>query len=168
MKDVTTLKGLMIVHLQSLYDAENKWAQALKEESRLLKSTELQHLFEKGSRVAETHAGKLKKILTDLGQSTLAKKNHVAADLIRELNEMQDTAADAEVLDAAVIVTHQCMNHYLIAKYGTAASYARLLLEEDIAGVLHKIVEEEKAEDEQLTRLAEDKINIKAKASLIL
>lgn len=168
MRNIATLKDLMIYHLHSLYDAENKWSLALKEEMHSLKSTELQHVFDKGSRTAEDHANKLKKILTELGQTTLAKKDHVVTDLIREMKELQEVASDAEVLDAAVIVTHQCMNHYMIAKYGTVASYARLLLQEEIAEVLHQILKDEKTEDELLTHLAEEKINAKAKATLIL
>jgi ferritin-like metal-binding protein YciE len=55
------------------------------------------------------------------------------------------------------------MNHYLIAKYGSVASYARLLGEENVAGVLHKIVEEEKNDDARLSQLAQTSINVKAK-----
>lgn len=167
MKEVATLKDLMIHQLQSLYEAENVWSDTLKQNEAVITSKELKKSLEKGSKVALEHATKLKKILTDLGTTTLAKKNVVANDLAREIREIQEASADPEVLDAGFIVNHQCMNHYMIAKYGTVSSYARLLQEEDIAVTLHKIMEEEKLEDLDLTKLAETKINVKAKTAVI-
>jgi ferritin-like metal-binding protein YciE len=167
MKELSTLKNLMVFQLQSLYDAENTWSAALKENAALISNNELKMIFEKGSKSASAHAYKLKKILTGLGSTGLAKRNMVANDLAREIKEVQETAADTEVLDAGLIVTHQCMNHYMIAKYGTVASYSRLMLDEKVAYTLHEIMVEEKREDEELTKLAEEKVNIKAKTALI-
>lgn len=167
MKDISTLKDLMVLHLQSLYDAEMKWADSLKENTSLILSNELKYIFDKGSKNAYQHANLLKDTLTNLGKSIIGKRNNVANDISRELRELKDNTADREVLDAALIVTHQCMNHYMIAKYGTVSSYARMLSEEKIARILHDILEEEKKEDELLTKLAEEKINIKAKSALI-
>ena len=167
MKDISTLKDLMVLHLQSLYDAEMKWADSLKENTSLISSNELKYIFDKGSKNAYQHANLLKDTLTNLGKSINGKRNNVANDISREFRELKDNAADHELLDAAFIVTHQCMNHYMIAKYGTVSSYARMLSEEKIARILHDILEEEKREDELLTKLAEEKINFKAKSALI-
>ena len=167
MKDITTLKDLMVLHLQSLYDAEIKWAESLRENSTLVSSNELKYIFDKGSKNAYQHANLLKDTLSNLGKSIIGKRNNVANDITKELKELKETAADHEVLDAGLIVTHQCMNHYMIAKYGTVSSYARMLSEEKIARILHEILEEEKREDEALTKLAEEKINVKAKSALI-
>ena len=50
----------------------------------------------------------------------------------------------------------------------TLSSYARLLQMEPVATRLHRILEEEKTEDELLTKIAEGKINPKAKSPVIL
>ena len=168
MKEVATLKDLMIHELQSLQEAEDVWSQALKENAPHIANAELKKLFEKGTTAALEHAQKIIKLLKDLGTTVLTRKNIVAYDLVRELNEIQQKSLDAEVLDAGLIVTHQCMNHYMIAKYGSVASYARLLEEENIASALHRILEEEKNEDAYLSQLAETNINVKAKTTLIL
>lgn len=167
MKEVATLKDLMIYELQSLQEAEDVWSQALKENALHIANPELKRLFGKGSIAASEHANKIIKLLKDLGTTVLTRKNIVAYDLVRELNEIQQNSLDTEVLDAGLIVTHQCMNHYMMAKYGSVASYARLLEEENVAAVLHKILEEEKNEDAYLSQLAETSINIKAKTTLI-
>lgn len=169
MKEVSNLKDLMGFHLLSLYDAELHWSDTLKDSARAIASKELKTIFEQGSKTAASHAEKLKKIITTLGKTTLSKrKNLIAKDLAWEIKDLQDSAADPEVLDAALIVTQQCMNHYMIAKYGTLSSFARLLQLEDIAHSLHEIMEEEKKEDVKLTALAEENINIQAKTALIL
>lgn len=168
MKDVSTLKDLMLLHLLSLSDAESQWSFALQKTSQAISSDELKKIFEAGSKRATEHVEILKNLLSKFGKSTLSKRNVIANDLSREMRELPDTAADSEVLDAALIVTHQCMNHYMIAKYGSVSSYASLLQEEAIANTLHQILEEEKEEDEKLSALAEQTINVKAKTALIL
>jgi ferritin-like metal-binding protein YciE len=163
MKEVATLKDLMIFELQSLQEAEDVWSQALKENASCIEDGELKKFFEKGSNSAVEHADKITTLLKNFGTAVLTRRNIVAYDLVRELNEIQESSLEPEVLDAGLIVTHQCMNHYLIAKYGSVASYARLLGEENVAGVLHKIVEEEKNDDARLSQLAQTSINVKAK-----
>ena len=123
--------------------------------------------FEKGSVSAARHEAVLKNILIDLGKWTISQKNVVATDLVREMKEIKEISADPEVLDAGMVVAHQCMNHYMIAKYGSVSSYAQLLGEGKIATQLHNILDEEKREDEYLTKLAQDKLNIKAKIAFI-
>lgn len=167
MKEVATLKDLMIYELQSLQEAEDVWSQALKENAPYIANAELRRLFEKGSVAAFEHAQKIIKLLKDLGTAVLTRRNIVAYDLVRELNEIQQNSLDTEVLDAGLIVTHQCMSHYMIAKYGSVASYARLLDEENVAATLHRILAEEKNEDAYLSQLAETNINVKAKTTLI-
>jgi len=167
MKEVSTLKDLMIFHLVSLHDAEYHWSGALRDQAGFVTSPELKKIFQHGSRAAAEHTDKLARIISAFGKTTITGKNQFVQDLIREIRNIKDEAADPEVLDAGLAVTLQCMSHYLIAKYGTLASYARLLLEEHIASTLHQIMEEEKIADAGLTQLAETKLNIKAKAALI-
>jgi ferritin-like metal-binding protein YciE len=167
MKEVATLKDLMIYQLQSLQEAEDVWSQALRENTPFIANDELKKLFEKGSNTALQHADKITKLLKELGTTVLTRRNIVAYDLVRELKEIQENSLDTEVLDAGLIVTHQCMNHYMIAKYGSVASYARLMEKENLAAALHKILEEKKNEDAYLSQLAETSINTKAKTALI-
>lgn len=167
-KEIVTLYDLMVVQLKSLYNAEMQWSEAMETVTERIHSTELKNLFRKDGLAAARHAKKLEVILKESGAELLAKRNIVVRDLLREINELQDSSADPEVLNAGLIVIHQCMNHYKIAKYGTVASYARLMQQERVAGILHEILEEEKAQDEELTRLAEEKINEKAKTALVL
>lgn len=167
MKEVATLKDLMALHLISLHETELQWGEAVKESTNDITSKELRKIFEASAKRAAGHAQKLKSMLDQMKQSSLTRKNAIVKDIAREMKDLLTSAADREVLDAGLIVTHQCMNHYMIAKYGTVASYARLLQQEHIANALHEIMEEEKSEDEELSRLAEEKINVKAKTAIV-
>lgn len=168
MKNITTLKDLMTLHLLSLYDAEWRWFQSLKEIAQGVASNELRKIFEADAKKAKAHAHTLEDILEQMEKNKLPKKNAVAHDLIKEMHDLQKDLEDTEVLNAGLIVTQQCMNHYRIAKYGTVASYARLLQMEHIANTLHELMEEEKAADEELSLLAEERINLKAKTNLVI
>ena len=168
MKEVATLNGLMVRHLQSIFEAENSWSQAMAMNAKLVSDRELKRNFEKSGEVAMQHATIIQNLLRELGATSLDRRNAVADDLVRELRDVQEIAADREVQDAGMLVTHQCMNHYLIAKYGTVASYAHLLQKKEVASVLHKMMEDEKKEDKSLTKLAEKKVNEKARTALIL
>ena len=61
MKDVSTLKDLMVMHLQSLYDAENQWSEQLKESASSINSSDLKKIFATGSMSAAGHAETIKK-----------------------------------------------------------------------------------------------------------
>jgi ferritin-like metal-binding protein YciE len=81
------------------------------------------------------------------------------------IDEAQDIAGDIEdpqVLDAALLAAAQAVEHYEITRYGTLVAWAKQLGRQDCATVLHQILEQEKATDEKLNRIAESKINVKA------
>jgi ferritin-like metal-binding protein YciE len=70
--------------------------------------------------------------------------------------------AQPEVLDAGIISMMQRMEHYEIAGYGSARTFAHILgLKEDEA-LLNETLQEESQADTKLTQAAEQ-INAKAK-----
>jgi ferritin-like metal-binding protein YciE len=54
------------------------------------------------------------------------------------------------------------VEHYEIAAYGTARTYAQILGYQKAAQALEQTLEEEKQADERLTRIAESMINQQA------
>jgi ferritin-like metal-binding protein YciE len=52
--------------------------------------------------------------------------------------------------------------HYEIARCGSLIAWARQLGRNEVAGILQKTLEEEKATDKKLTTLAETKVNLRA------
>ena len=54
------------------------------------------------------------------------------------------------------------MEHYEIAGYGTARTFAQVLGEDEVAELLQATLDEEKATDEKLTIVAESGLNQEA------
>src|SRR5215203_1510346 len=69
---------------------------------------------------------------------------------------------DSDVLDAALIAAAQRVEHYEMAGYGCARTYAQLLGLDDDAQILQRTLDEEGETDHLLTALAERVINIEA------
>jgi ferritin-like metal-binding protein YciE len=63
-----------------------------------------------------------------------------------------------------MLAAAQAVEHYEITRYGTLIAWAKQLGRNDCANVLYKNLEEEKATDDKLSKLAEAKINRKAAA----
>jgi ferritin-like metal-binding protein YciE len=71
--------------------------------------------------------------------------------------------AEDEVRDAGLIAAAQRVEHYEIAGYGCARTYAQLLGDKKGARALDTTLREEAATDKKLTKLATSVINLRAK-----
>ncbi len=69
---------------------------------------------------------------------------------------------DEAVRDAGIIVAAQKVEHYEIAGYGSARTFAHLLGQNKAAELLQTTLDEESETNELLTRLAESIINPEA------
>lgn len=75
---------------------------------------------------------------------------------------IEETDKGSATRDVALIISAQKAEHYEIATYGSLAQLAKTMGLNDVAGLLHDTLEEERNTDEKLTQLAESSINIKA------
>ena len=82
--------------------------------------------------------------------------------IIQEADEVAGEVEDKSVLDAALINAAQAAEHYEITCYGSLIAWARQLGRNDCASVLQKTLDEEKAADTKLTKLAESTVNLRA------
>ena len=69
---------------------------------------------------------------------------------------------DDAVRDAGLIAAAQRVEHYEIAAYGCACSFAKKLGNESAATRLHQTLDEESETDKRLTGLAESLVNPQA------
>jgi ferritin-like metal-binding protein YciE len=81
--------------------------------------------------------------------------------VIKEGDEMIKEDAEDDVRDAGLISAAQRVEHYEMAGYGTARTYAKLLGDNNGAKLLQKTLDEEGATDKKLTQLAQT-INVAA------
>ena len=75
--------------------------------------------------------------------------------IVQEADNRLNEQATQHALDAAVIGAAQRMEHYEIASYGCARSYALRLNRSDEARLLQETLEEDARADRRLTELAD-------------
>ncbi len=158
-----SMQDLFVHELQDLYDAEQQIIQALPEMAKAASSQDLQNAFQEHLEVTKQQAQRLERIAQQLGVSPQGKPCKAMAGLIEEGHTVLNEQADPPVLDAALIAAAQRVEHYEIAGYGTARTFAQHLGNQEAAQLLQQTLEEESQTDEKLTRLAEQNINLQAK-----
>jgi len=163
--EMNDLQDLWVENLRDLYSAENQILKALPKAAKKVENEELRSALEEHVTVTEGHVKRLEQILGRLGEKPGGKKCHGMEGLLEEAKELMGEDAEPEVLDAGLIVDCQKVEHYEIAGYGSAATFAKLLGDDEAAGLLAQTLEEEKMADEKLTQIAESSINVQASQS---
>ncbi|HZR65909.1 MAG TPA: ferritin-like domain-containing protein [Terriglobales bacterium] len=158
---IESLKDLFVDELRDLYDAENQLIKALPKMAEASSSEELREAFEEHLEQTKGHAQRLETIFESLGQKAKAKKCKGMEGLIKEGSEVIDEDMDPDVKDAALIGAAQRVEHYEIAGYGTARTFASQLGQEEAASLLQETLDEEKETDARLNDLASE-INVEA------
>jgi ferritin-like metal-binding protein YciE len=159
---LNSLNDLLVEQLQDLYDAEQRLTKALPEMATAAKSTELKQAFQNHLRETQSHVTRLEEVFGILGKDPEAVTCHAMKGLIKEGEEMISARGDANVKDAALIAAAQRVEHYEIAGYGSARTFAEQLGHIDAARILQQTLDEEGAADKKLTQIAEQSINWKA------
>jgi ferritin-like metal-binding protein YciE len=158
---VESLNDLFVEQLRDLYDAENQLIKALPKMAEAANSDELREGIEEHLEQTKGHAQRLEQIFESMGEKAKAKKCKGMEGVIKEGSETLDEDMDPDVKDAAIIASAQRVEHYEIAGYGTARTFANLLGEREAASLLEQTLQEEKDTDAKLTQLAEG-INVAA------
>ena len=108
------------------------------------------------------HAQRLEQILSSHKQSTRGPKCKGMEGIVAEGAEMIEEEAEVEVKDAGLIAAAQRVEHYEMAGYGTARTYAELLGDQEGAKLLGLTLEEERQTDQKLSKLAKSAVNVAA------
>ena len=156
-----SLQELYINELKDLYSAEKQILKALPKMAKAASSDELRQAFEEHLEETEGQVERLEQIFAELEASPRGKKCVGMEGLIEEGKELMEEDAEPEVLDAGLIAAAQHVEHYEMAGYGCARTYAALLGYKDAAKLLQESLDEEGAADKKLTALAQS-INVEA------
>jgi ferritin-like metal-binding protein YciE len=161
---LSTLRELFIDELKDLYSAETQITKALPKLVKASSAPALQQAFEHHLEETKNHVSRLEQIFDQLNESPKGKTCEAMKGLLKEGDERLGEDGDPDVLDAGIIAAAQRVEHYEIAAYGSARTYAELLGEREAVRLLSETLEEEKAADSKLTQVAQ-KINVEAKAA---
>jgi len=160
-----SLRELLVHELEDLYDAESQLVKALPKMAKAAAFPELRKGFELHLEQTKEHVNRLDKAFQMLGEDAKSTKCKGMAGLIREGQQIvKEEDADEATRDAGLISAAQRVEHYEIAAYGTARTYAHTLDEPDVADLLQTTLNEEAETDKKLTALAEKAVNVEAAA----
>ncbi len=161
-KDIQTMDDLFVHTLRDIYYAEQQIEKALPKMISKAADEGLRAGFEKHLSETRNQIERLKQVFELHGAEAKGVRCPAIDGIIEEANEIASDIADQEVLDAALIASAQAVEHYEITRYGTLVSWSKQLGRDEVATILQSILDEERATDEKLTKLAESKINRKA------
>ncbi len=157
-----SMDALFLHELQDLYSAEKQLIAALPKMANGASSPELKEAFETHLEQTKGHVERLDTIFKDLQLSAGRHKCKAMEGLIEEGSGLLKEEADPAILDAALIGAAQRVEHYKIAGYGTARTFAEALGHTEAAELLQETLDEEKDTDLSLTELAISSVNVKA------
>ena len=161
-KDIKTMDDLFIHTLRDIYYAENKIVKSLPDMIEEATDPQLKQGLQSHLGETENHVRRLEQVFRMLGQKAKSIDCPAIDGIIEEAEDVTGETEDKTVLDAAIIAAAQAVEHYEITRYGSLIAWAKQLGRSDAARVLEQTLEEEKAADRKLTRLAEDKVNLRA------
>jgi ferritin-like metal-binding protein YciE len=153
---------MMKKELQKLYSIETQLLDGLKVLSAMAESPQLKQGLEAHRTQTQAHTRRLETICGKMGWSPVGVASKTMKAMQVETLETLNGAEPSSVTDAMIIAAAQKAEHLEIACYGTAATLALVLGDEQAAGLLHETLEEEKQTDQLLTQIAEAGINQRA------
>jgi ferritin-like metal-binding protein YciE len=159
MASLETLEDLLEDELKDIYDAEKQLTKALPKMAKKATSEELRKAFEEHLQQTEQHVERLEQVFEQLEMPARGKPCEAMKGIIKEGQEMISEAGDDATRDALMIAAAQKVEHYEIASYGSARTWAATLGKSDIASLLEETLEEEKETDQKLTSIAEGMVN---------
>jgi ferritin-like metal-binding protein YciE len=160
-----SLEDLLILELNDLYDGEKRLCDALPEMADAASSPLLKQAFHEHFKQTQRQVSRLEQIFVDLGRPAKSETCDAMKGLIKEGAEIISADGDVDVKDAALISAAQRVEHYEIAGYGSARTFAQHLGYTNVVRLLQSTLDEEKETDVRLTRLAEERINVRAETT---
>lgn len=157
------LQDLFEHQLKDLYSAESQLVKALPKMAEKASDSKLKKAFEDHLKETENQKKRIEEVCEELGIKPTGETCKAMEGLIKEAESFMKEDADKEVMDAGLIAEAQRVEHYEISGYGTAVRYAKELGHDEIAKKLHKTLDEEYNADEKLNKMAEGRLNKKAK-----
>src|SRR5436190_4448576 len=127
MASLESLDELLQDELKDMYDAEKQLTKALPKMAKKATNEDLKQAFEEHLHQTEQHIERLEQVFEQLEMPARGKKCEGMKGLIEEGQDMMKDADDDATRDALMIASAQKVEHYEIASYGTARTWANLL-----------------------------------------
>lgn len=161
---VDSLQKLLIHEIKDIYSAEGQMLEVLPSMAAASSAPDLYAAFQDHEKATQKHVHRLEKICEALGVSPTGQMCSGMEGLVQEGKKAIEEEMPAEIKDAALVAAAQRIEHYELAAYGTARSFAEQLGLFEIADLLQQTLDEEGETDRLLSRLADRQLNARAAA----
>ena len=159
MAAVESLRTHLVDELVDLRDAEEQLTKALPKLAQAATTMRLRTAFQKHLTETRGHINRLNEALRALGERPRSKTCEGMQGLLAEGEAVMKKTPAGALRDAVMITGAQKVEHYEMASYGTARTYAQVLGESSVARLLAQTLKEEKAADRTLTQIAKANVN---------
>lgn len=159
---IESMEDLFLGQIEDLYDAERRLVKALPKMAKAATSDPLRQAFESHLEETKGHVERLERVFGELQMKPKAKTCEAMKGLIAEGEEIVTDVPESPLRDAGLIAAANRVEHYEIAAYGSARTFAEGLGRRSIAALLKETLEEEKQADSKLTKIAETNVNREA------
>ncbi len=153
--DYNDLRSLYTGQLQYLLSTETQIVKGLETMIEHAQDTQLKQAFQSHKQETEVQAERLKTMLKELISDDDDKKDPITTALISSGANIVRETSEGPVRDAGLLATAQKIEHYEIASYGAARSWAALLGLAQQAELLQKSLDEEKHADHLLSAISD-------------
>ncbi len=157
-----TLETLFHDTLKDICYAERKILKSLPKMARAAQSEELKAAFEKHKEQTEGQIERLQQVFEIIGKPARGKTCDAIEGILAEGEEIMDEYKETPALDAGLLAAAQAVEHYEITRYGTLKRWATVLGLDEAAKLLDETLQEESQTDEDLTTIADAKVNKEA------
>jgi ferritin-like metal-binding protein YciE len=159
MAEAGTLHDAFIDELRDSYDGEKQLTKALAKLAKAATSPQLREAFEAHLEETQGQIERLEQVFELLEEKARGKHCDGIAGIVEEGKSIMEEEFDETTMDACLIAAGQRAEHYEMAAYGTLVAWAKAMGHTQAAKLLQQTLDEEKAADKKLSKLAEGGIN---------
>jgi ferritin-like metal-binding protein YciE len=156
------MNALLVHEVKDLLNAEKQLVKALPKMAAATSNPKLRDAMESHFEETKNHVARLEEVCDLLGIPARGHKCPAMEGLVEEGQEIIDSDGDDAVRDAALIAAAQRVEHYEMAGYGSARTFAQELGLTKVAKLLQATLDEEGKANKKLTDIAESRVNAKA------
>ena len=162
MKKITSLEEAFIHGLSDIYSAEKQLVKALPKFAKAASNPKLAEGFMNHLEETQGQVERIDEIVENLEIKLERMTCKAMEGLVEEGDETAKEIEKGPVRDVMLIAGAQKVEHYEIASYGCLVEIAKKLGYKDAAKLLTETLEEEKATDEKLNKIAISNVNDEA------
>jgi ferritin-like metal-binding protein YciE len=162
MAKMKKLEDLFHDTLKDVYFAEKKILASLPKMAKAAQHSGLKAAFQKHLGETEGQIDRLEQVFAEIDKKPQGKTCDAIVGIAKEGQEIMDEYKGMPAHDAGLLAAAQAVEHYEMTRYGTLRTWAEELGYTKVAKLLQQTLDEERATDAALTKLAKSVINLDA------